>query len=224
MMQSRLRLLAAVTRICPVTRIRPVVAAKEDLLSESVKESSLLYQLSSAPCTSFVEPTIDALLCARPITHPSCAALSPHLGASCCAFLCTLTALSAPVVVPFSALCALTCTLGASCCAFLYALTSSLAPVVSPFSCALISSSLPVVAPFSALSPSGYFVEPTINPISPEPACAVGFRSLNFTIDYGVSCCAVGFNASSGDKYLICCCGGDDRIRSKRTSLNLNFE
>ena len=209
MMQSRLRLLAAVTRICPVTRVRPVVAAKEDLLSESVKESSLLYQLSSAPCTSFVEPTIDALLCARPITHPSCAALSPHLGASCCAFLCTLTALSAPVVVPFSALCALTCILGASCCAFLYALTSSLAPVV---------------APFSALSPSGYFVEPTINPISPEPACAVGFRSLNFTIDYGVSCCAVGFNASSGDKYLICCCGGDDRIRSKRTSLNLNFE
>ena len=192
MMQSRLRLLAAVTRICPVTRIRPVVAAKEDLLSESVKESSLLYQLSSAPCTSFVEPTIDALLCARPITHPSCAALSPHLGASCCAFL--------------------------------YALTSSLAPVVAHFSCALISSSLPVVAPFSALSPSGYFVEPTINPISPEPACAVGFRSLNFTIDYGVSCCAVGFNASSGDKYLICCCGGDDRIRSKRTSLNLNFE
>ena len=204
MMQSRLRLLA------PVTRIRPVVAAKEDLLSESVKGSSLLlYQLSSAPCTSFVEPTIDALLSARPITHPSCAALSPHLGASCCAFLC-----------------ALTCTLGASCCAFLYALTSSLVPVVAPFSCALISSSLPVVAPFSALSsaPSGYFVEPTINPISPEPACAVGFRSLNLTIDYGVSCRAVGFNASSGDKYLICCCGGDDRSRSKRTSLNLNFE
>ena len=111
MMQSRLRLLAAVTRICPVTRIRPVVVAKEDLLSELVKESSLLYQLSSAPCTSFVEPTIDALLSARPITHPSCAALSPHLGASCCAFLC-----------------ALTCTLGASCCAFLCALRSHLHP------------------------------------------------------------------------------------------------
>ena len=92
---------AAVTRICPV------VAAKEDLLSESVKESSLLlYQLSSAPRMSFVEPTIDALLSARPITHPSSAALSPHprrqllrlslrshhiLGASICAFLCALT-------------------------------------------------------------------------------------------------------------------------------------
>ena len=138
--------------------------------------------VSALICTThvLVEPTIDAQLSARLITHPSSAALSPHLGTSCCAFL-------------------------ASCCAIL---------------CALTSSSVLVVALFSALSPapSGYFVEPTINPMSSEPACAFGFRSLKWTIDYGISCCALGFNASSGDKYLICGGGGDDRSRSKRTS------
>ena len=176
----------------------------------------MLYQLSSAPCTSFVEPTIDALLCASETNYSSilcCALTSPRrqllrlslhshctLGASCCAFLCALRSHLHPRRQLLRLSLRSHLILGASRCACLCALT-----------CAL----------------GGYFVEPTMNPMSPEPACAFGFRSLNCTIDYGVSCCALVFNASSGDKYLICCCGGDDRSRSAlaiERFLKLNFQ
>ena len=106
------------------TRIRPVVVAKEDRLSESIKESSLLlYQLSSAPRMSLLNPRLmrsylrDQLLIPR--------VLRSHLTSA------PVVAPFSPVVAPFSALS-----------------PASSAPVVAPFS-ALSPHPAPVVAPFS---------------------------------------------------------------------------
>jgi len=176
------------TSIAP--KVAPANAALPSVATSAPMVVSLINALPSpAPSAPMVTPSTAALPSPIPtaIIVAPFSALSPHPRRQ----LLRLSLRSHLI-------------LGASCCAFL---------------CALTSSSVLVVAPFSALSPapSGYYVEPTINPISPEPACAVCFRSLN-TIDYGVSCRAVGFNASSGDKYLICCCGGDDCGQLKRNS------